>query len=245
MHKTAAAPQTSRRSPGGNLMPRDVFPSTLLTWISHRQDEGATGRREINRHVMAVYGEPLLIYLRGHTLRWLGEPEELIDGFFANRLDREDFFAKWQASGLRLRRWLMNALNLYLMEVRRSRQQTARGRSAELDDEQWTGGDSPEKIVDRAFAQSIVRQALQQAQQRCKAKRLEEHWGVFMRHYYEGQKYDAFAGEYGVEPARAAIMARTATRVFRAALRNLLARDGTAPERIDEEIQALLEDIGS
>jgi hypothetical protein len=39
-------------------------------------------------------------------------------------------------------------------------------------------------------------------------------------------------------------MARTATRKFRAALRDVLERDGVAPEQIDEEIQMLLKEIG-
>ena len=62
-----------------------------------------------------------------------------------------------------------------------------------------------------------------------------------MRHYHEGQRYDALAGEFGVSAARAAVMARTATRKFRSALRELVARDGAAPGDVEEEIRALLE----
>ncbi len=229
---------------GGHAMPgHDAFPSTLVTWISDRQVEGEDGRQRINRHVMTVYGEPLLIYLRGHSLRWLGEPQEMVDDFFADRLGRADFFDKWRDSGLRLRRWLMNGLNLYLMEERRRHQQSARAGPAELYEDPGTCADSPEKALDRAFAQSIVKQALQGGQQHCESKGLGEHWRIFVRHYYDGQQYDELAADFGVEPARAAVMARTAARVFRSAIRELLAGDGAAPNQLDSEIQSLLEDI--
>ncbi len=224
-------------------MPTDAFPSTLVTWIARKEEEGESGRDAINQHVMAVYGEPLCIYLRGHSLRWLGEPEELIDGFFADRLDRGDFIAKWRRSGMPLRRWLMNALNFYLMEVRRAHQQTPHAGAGEAQDEQWTMSDSPEQVIDRAFARSIVKAALSRAEQRCTAKGLDNHWHVFVRHYYEDEPYEECAAEYGVGAERARIMARTAARVFRAALRDLLAGDGAAPERIDQEIHDLLEVI--
>ncbi len=221
----------------------DAFPSTLVTWIGGRQDEGEDGRRKINRHVMTVYGGPLLIYLRGHSLRWLGDPQELVDDFFADRLGRADFFEKWRASGLRLRRWLMNGLNLYLMEERRRHQQSARAGPAEPYEDPGTWGDSPERTLDRAFAQSIVKQALQGGRQTCESKGLGEHWRIFVRHYYDGQQYDELAAGFGVEPARAAVMARTAARVFRSAIRELLAGDGAAPDQLDSEIRSLLEDI--
>ena len=220
-------------------MPSDAFPITCRTLLAELLQAGADGRKEINRHVMEVYTEPLLVYLRGHSGRWIGEPREIIHGFLADRLDRKDFFTKWESSGLRLRRWLMNALNFYLMECRPKG--AAQARPARLTHEHPAPTAAPEDVIDRAFTKSIVRQALYRAQQDCAAHGLEQHWHIFVCHHYHEQKYEYLARELEISPARAAVMARTATKRFRSALRELVARDGAAPEKIDREIQALLE----
>ena len=56
--------------------------------------------------------------------------------------------------------------------------------------------------------------------------------------------FSKIAGEFAVDAARAAVMARTARRKFHAALVDVLTRDGVAREDVDREIQWLLEAIG-
>lgn len=225
-------------------MAQDVFPATLNTWINVQlREQGDGGRRNLNRHLMDTYAWPLRVYYLGTNSRWLGEPDEVIQSFFANRLEHEDFMAKWQASGLRLRRWLMNSFCYYLMELRRQRK---RDQSAtEVKDDQVTFTGDPDRAIDRASAQAFVRQAMQQAQATCRDENLEAHWGIFLRHHLDGLSFQTLGEEFGVDAARATVMARTATRKFRAALRDVVARDGVAPDRIDEEIQALVQEIGS
>ena len=70
-------------------MRTDVFPETIQTWIGEQQGRGSEGRAAINHHVMSVYAWPLTVYFQGCSDRWLGEPDEVIQGFFANRLARE------------------------------------------------------------------------------------------------------------------------------------------------------------
>jgi hypothetical protein len=95
--------------------------------------------------------------------------------------------------------------------------------------------------MDRAFAVSIVREALLEAKRTCASKGLQKHWEIFYRHYYEGSSYADFIDEYGVDAAKASDMARTVAAKFRAALRDLIASDGALESEIDEEIGALLE----
>jgi hypothetical protein len=64
---------------------------------------------------------------------------------------------------------------------------------------------------------------------------------VFIRHAYDGMAYERLAPEFGVRPDRAAVMARTAARHFRAALRELLRTDGAPECDMDDEIRALME----
>ena len=242
-HGTRAG-SVHRAIPGGtHRMSRDIFPSTYQSWIGRKLAEGPDARAELNRHIMDVYARPLEIYFRGHTDRWLGEPKEVVAGFFADRLAREDFLDDWHRSGLRLRRWLMNAFSFYLAELRRSRRRS-RTAGAIPDDHAGPSG-NPYAAIDQAFAESITHEALDIAQQQCAEQGLEPHWGVFLRHYYYGQTYDRAGADFGVTAARAAVMSRTAARRFRSALRELLGRDGVNPEELDDEIRSLLEVMGS
>jgi len=224
-------------------LPRDVFPSTYQSWITRKLAEGPAARLELSRHIMDVYARALEIYFCGCADRWLGEPQEVVAGFFADRLAREDFLSDWQQSGLRLRRWLMNAFSFYLAELRRTKRRDAQVSAIPTDRPAATR--SPHDEVDRAFVEVVIHEALRIAQCQCADQGLEQHWGVFFRHYYEGQPYDSVGLEFGVAPSRAAVMSRTAARRFRQALRDLLGRDGVPPEQIDEEIRSLLEVVAS
>lgn len=219
---------------------QDVFPPTMSTWIAQRMGDGVEGRAEVNRHIMAVYEWPLRVYFMGSSERWLGEPEDVVGGFFADRLGRPEFLQDWRSSGMRLRRWLMNAFCFYLLELRRAR---ARDRRAgELDHEPVVFQGSPETAVDRAFKVSLVREALRLAQETCEDSGLADHWNIFVSHYLTGRDYADISVEFGVSPERAAVMARTAARKFRGSIRELLAGDGTPDQDVDQEILALVEE---
>jgi len=220
-------------------MAADVFPSTMRTWIDRALDRDDEGRLEVNRHIMKTYAWPLKVYYLGTNSRWLGEPDDIVHGFFAARLQREDFLPAWRESGMRLRRWLMNGFCYYLMEIRRERK---KGQTPiEQAEEPMTFAGDPMLEVDRAAVVAFVRQALELAAEQCEQEGLADHWEIFLRHHNEDAPFKTLAADFGVDAARAAVMARTAGRKFKAALRDVLARDGVKPQDIDSEIQALLE----
>jgi hypothetical protein len=220
-------------------MAKDVFPQTMRTWIERKLDLDDPGRLELNAHLMRTYALPLRVYYLGTNLRWLGEPEDVVDGFFADRLGRPDFLDQWRASGMRLRRWLMNGLCYYLMELRRLRY--AERAMSEPAAEPFTFSGDPDAAVDRAAVVAFVQQAMLDAEARCDANGLEAHWRVFIRHNVDGIPLADLGAEFEVDAARAAVMARTAKRKFRAALGDVLIRDGVSPDRVDDEIRSLLE----
>ena len=104
----------------------DHFPSTHATWIAERVTQCFDGeanpaqaraaRDALNDHVMRRYFEPLRAYAQGSGWRSLGESADLVNGFFASRLEQADYLLRWRDSGLPLRRWLMNGLLLHLHE---------------------------------------------------------------------------------------------------------------------------------
>jgi len=218
-------------------MARDVFPMTHMSWIGSRLRDGDAGRREVGRHLMSVYAEPLRVYYLGTRSRWLGEPDEVVDGFFADRLARPGFVAEWERSGMRLRRWLMNAFGFYLKELARRRRRDA-VRDPGPGNEPGFEGDA-ERAIDRAFTVSVVRHALDETRRACEVERLEPHWRVFEAHFCRDVPYAAIGAELGVEPARCMVMARTVRSRFRAALCAALEADG-AGDRTDAEIMDLL-----
>lgn len=222
-------------------MAQDVFPATMMTWIDARLQEGEAGRGDLNQHIMSVYAWPLRVYFLGSRDRWLGDPDEVIQGFLADRLGKPGFFDEWRKSGMRLRRWMINAFCFYLKELRRKRQ---RFDAVEpLGAESTSPSGNPEQEFDRAYVVSLIRRALQETQKVCEGEGLADHWRIFLLHYYQEQPYAGFADDFGVDPPRAAVMARTAQRKFRSVLRDLVARDGSA-EDLDGEIRILLEGIG-
>ncbi len=222
-------------------MARDVFPLTQMTWIAVRWHAGEDGRRDVNRHLMSVYAHPLKVYFLGTTCRWLGEPDEMVNGFFASRLSRVEFMDDWERSGLKLRRWLINAFNFYLKEEMRRRQRNSVpdvGR-----DEPVAPGDDP---VAQAFIVSLVNHALREAERTCALEGLDEHWSIFFAHFVRDLPYASIAEERGIEPARCVVMARTARGKFRDALREGLAADGVRGEaEADSEIMSLLGELGA
>jgi hypothetical protein len=227
-------------APNATPRPNDVFPATQLSWIADRLGQGERGRGEVNTHIMNVYRWPLHVYFLGTRDRWLGEPDEVINGFFADRLPRANFLADWRASGLRLRHWLINAFCFYLRELRRARARHApppEG-AARGDEPVVFSGDS--RAVDHAYVASLVRRALDLAEQHCRSAGLDAHWSVFTLHFCHERSYDQFVADLGIDAARAVVMARTAKNKFQNALRELIARDSITGD-IDQEIRSLLE----
>ncbi len=218
---------------------QDVFPTTRKTWVELKLQEGPTGRAALNRHLMDLYALPLKIYILGSTYRnrYAEDADDLVRGFFADRLSRADFVQKWTESGKRLRFWLINALSFYLQELSRKRfPNTLHEHVADLPID-----GEVEKNFDRAFKVELVRRALVMARDHCRAEGLETHWRVFVRHRYEGLPYGALTSEFAITAERAAAMSRTATVRFREAIRELLIRDGVSRDRIDDEIRLLCE----
>jgi DNA-directed RNA polymerase specialized sigma24 family protein len=216
----------------------NVFPVTRCTWIEEELKDGQRGRLNVNRHIMDVYAWPLKVYFLAFRDRWIGEPEDVIQGFFASRLGKPGFFEDWQSSGKRLHRWLMNGLCFYVKELHRERMRLQR----EVPDIPDNGYDdtSAADTMDRAFVQGIVREALVDAEALCASRGLHTHWKIFVEHYIRGDTYDQIARTHAVEPTRAVVMARTATRKFQSALRLLIERNGSAVDELDTEIEMLL-----
>ncbi|MBN8644887.1 MAG: hypothetical protein J0L61_06540 [Planctomycetes bacterium] len=221
---------------------RDVFPTTVA-WLSNRVLEGTRGLDDANRHIMHLYAQPLKVYFLGCTLRWLGEPDDIVQGFFADRLSRPEFLSKWVASRRPLRFWLIVGFKHYLLESARALQRDRRAGPLGAADSDDVGEADP-KVFDREYAVSVVREATRRAEQSCEKDGLSEHWKVFTEHHVDSRPYEEIAPRLNIDRARCAVMARTAATRFKNELRALVAWEGATEEQIDREIRSLLEVTG-
>ena len=217
----------------------DAFPKTMGTWIDKQLQEGSVGRDVVNSHIMSVYAHPLKIYFLGSSMRTLGEPDDMVDGFFVSRLERNSYFDQWKESGLRLRRWLMNGFLFYLREE--LRRQKRDGKSSLGQEPVTPAVDNVDNDFDRAWAVAMVRDAWADAASTCEQEGLGDHWRLFIRHHLDGLPYKQFVEEFDVTPSQAAVMVRTATSRFKNAVRMRILLDGVHEDDVDGELQRLME----
>lgn len=219
----------------------DAFPKTPRTWIRHQLGRGKDGMAKANRHVMAVYAEPLKVYFRGSTFRTLGDADDLVNAFFADRLGKPDFLAKWELSERPMRYWLLVAFRYFLLEqLAKRRPPESSGSSAG----EAHHGNSAADEFHREVTRSLVRQAALQAEAACHRDGLSEHWDIWIRHQLHGRALVDIAAEIGVPASRVKVMARTAANRFRRTMREMLAWPGASREMVDEEIHEMLTTLG-
>ncbi len=230
-------------------MAKDAFPTrTQQTWIGQQLLLGDAGRREVNRHVMSVYSNGLATYYRGSSYyridrgRLLGDPDEVVQGFYADRLGRDDFLIDWQSRGMPLRRWLMNGLLFYVQE--RLRKEKRHDGSREFPEELVGAEAEPSREVERRFAIDFIQEACRRTEAECRARDQEAHWEAFRLRHLEGLKPRQIAPRLEVDARQVMGLVRTAKDRFHCELRSLMARE-VAAENVDEELRLLIDSMDS
>lgn len=219
----------------------DRFPSTHLTWMGARLAAGDEGLADVRRQVMERYAGPLIAYVQGSTLRDLGEPHEIVHGFFAENVCREGYFEQWQASGAKLRRWLMNGLLLHGRGLRRDRQ---RSREAALvpDDEGSLAVEvDAERAFERSWAERLLSEACDRAREQLAVAGRGRQFELFRRHILDGRGCVDVAAELGFRADECSAIMRAVRKSVRDALSELLQQDGIAAHEVDDEVRHLRE----
>ncbi len=223
-------------------MSRDAFPQTLNpTWWDIRLEGGdEASMRELRNHIMTIYAEPLKAYYYGSSFREMGDADDIVQGFFSDRLSRPDYLRQWRSSGKKLRRWLMNGLCFYLREcIHKENQRDATGTHALA--ELAASDETQSQAMDLAFLRSVVQSALETARKECSERGLVDHWEYFYAYHLQGRSCDDLAAQHSIDRDRMWVMIRTGQRRFAKAVRDHLAEDGVRADQIDAEIQSLLD----
>jgi DNA-directed RNA polymerase specialized sigma24 family protein len=242
-------------------VPVDHFPSTHATWLDAQltiaedgdravadgdaagAERAAAARDAIRRHAMERYAVPLGAYVSATGLRASGERDELVSGFFAGPMADDAFFRRWRASGMPLRRWLMNAMSFHCRSVRRDAARE-RGREAgggAADHAMQSAVESDAAMAfDRAWALSIVNEAYARVQDELASSGRGGEDEVLRMHVIDGVPYEDVARALGMSRAECFnAVRRTAARI-REAVRDLLREEGVSNSDLDAALAEVM-----
>ena len=233
------------RPPLALTRPRgDAFPTTALTTLLDKLRCGDSDAPSLLRaRIMSRYAEPLAIYAAGSSLREIAEPRDLVHGFFASGLSRADFFRRYLASGMRLRRWLMNGLLLHARSVARDRARQVRREGTPLDAAITIadGNSSAEDAYHRAWALALLSEACASVEASLVAEGRDRAWTAFRRHALDGRSYLDLETELGLGRQQMADLVRSVTKRLRARVVELLEDEGgDASEDLLEVIRLVM-----
>jgi len=227
----------------------DHFPSTHDTWLfdqlrdvsSEDPSLAAEAAHQLRTHIMARYREPLLAYATASSFRFLGTPEDLVHGFFADRVASADYLRQWKDSGLRLRRWLCNGLLLHMFDVAKHtrREKRLQQEMAQFAKES-AGGTAPDRAFDRAWAEGILERAAQAAERRLNDRGRADAWIIFRRNVIDGERLIDVRNDLGLSEGEAKGRVQLATRHFRDAVSEELMSEGVPASQVAIEAESIV-----
>jgi DNA-directed RNA polymerase specialized sigma24 family protein len=225
-------------------MSRDTlseFPTTAATFLTMCLDRASDGdTAEACRHVMLRYSAPLVAYAASSRLSRVDEPEELVHGFFAEKLATRGFLDRWRASGMPLRRWMLNGLVFHARGLvrDRAREDSRRLPASHLEHEPADSSET-ERLFERAWALALVEAACRFVHAELAAEGRESAYDAFHRHHFHGVALATLAAERGTPIGTISTELRHATRRLRRTAESMLRDEiGSAdPLEIERELE--------
>ncbi len=227
----------------------DHFPSTHETWIDGQLEragaaevrDAGIARDTLMSHMMERYYEPLCVYVRTRSLVGLGEPAEIVGDFFARDFDAVAFLGRWRASGMPLRRWMMNAMALHCRGLRRDASRAARRRDDAAEVTEVPDADArAERAFDRAWAVSIANRAFWIAHSDAESRGRPQDALAFRLHALDELPHEAIARQLGITVAQSAHAYKRVSARMREAVSDLLRQDGVPPEALESAVAEVL-----
>ena len=265
-------------------MPRvDHFPSTHATWIdaqltvieecgeapaAAQAQRAERAMASLRTHLWERYHAPLRAYVHGGSLRRAGEPDDLVAGYFADRVTAPEFLREWRRTDLPLRRWMMNGLGFYARGVVRDRMRdrlrtfTDAGAGAATG-AGTTGAGEPsgtglgealdafaaddrtaEDAFDRAWAIAVLDAAHAQAHAELADEGRLDAYEVFRRRVIEGEGYETIGPAVGMDAPQCAGATRLVSQRMARALREVLRAEGVRESEMDATMAEVRRAVG-
>lgn len=221
------------------------FPSTLWTDLKGHDDP----QRGLET-LAARYSRPIHVFLR--SALGLGEDEAADhgQGFFAWVIETE-FVSKARPERGKFRALLKTALRNYVLDEERRQRAARRGggrAQASLDDgmggEAADAAPSPECLLDDRWRREIMTRAVDVTRDRLERAGRGDAFTIFERYFLgveDELRYADLADEMGVTTTDISNRLMRAKRVYRTALRDIVAETVTDAEELEEELTWLLE----
>jgi DNA-directed RNA polymerase specialized sigma24 family protein len=231
-----------RRQPGG-------IPTTHWSQVTR----AGNGDGPALEDVLQRYQAPLKDHLRTHFQASMEDAEDWFQGFVQEKVLERSLLASADRGRGRFRTFLLNALERYVIQLRRKG--SARKRRPEagwitLDDlagaEPGTSATGA-TAFDAAWGRAVVEEGLRRMEAECVAKARPEVWGVFqdrlagpILHGDPVLPYPELVARFGLEsPLQAANLLTTAKRMFLRLLEEVVGEY----TRTSEETQAELREL--
>ena len=174
------------------------------------------------------------------------DADDLVHGFFANRLSNSEYLKSWLTSGLRLRQWLRNGLHFYVHELRR--QNAAQlgklgphiGDQA-LPEEVPSEGAAHDHEFERAWALAALDLAMKETKEGLEKRNRRDEWEMFCSHHVEGVPHAIIGERFQLSTAQVAQRTFAVGAQLRDELYGILRKDGALRSEIDVEVRSMME----
>jgi RNA polymerase sigma-70 factor (ECF subfamily) len=190
------------------------------------------------------YWKPIYCYLRSMGFG-NEQAKDLTQGFFTDKVLGQDLAARADREKGRFRSFLLRAVRNYTVSVQRA------GRThLSLDDDQEVedARTNPESEFNRAWADQLLQEVLEELELECRERNKLTHWQVFHDWLLEAQieqkreAMDQICVRHGVPDASTAYhMIENVKRRFRSILRDRLSGLAGSEEEIEMEIRDFID----
>jgi hypothetical protein len=215
-----------------------AFPPTEWTRLLH-----CPQREAVLAELCQKYWKPVYCYLRSMGLN-NEEAKDLAQGFFTEKVLGQDLVQKADREKGRFRNFLLRSVHNYAVSALRSSKACA---SLEAAPDVGTATDGPEAAFNRAWADQLLHEVLDELEQECRQRDKLTHWRLFREWILEpeighNRAMSEVCLKYGVADATTAYhMIENIKRRFRALLRDRLGVLADSEQDIEAEIREFIE----
>ena len=229
------------------------FPSTVWEDLHRAGDPGAPGSRETLNDLAAAYWRPVFHYIRAVWNKSLEDAKDLTQGFFASIFDPE-FLAQGDAARGSFRAYVISSLKNFLANEEKARKRLKRGSGApqlSLDcrDPDGSGfslalaqGRTPEEYFDRAWAASVLEEAVRTLEKRYAAQGKERCFEVFRLYCWSpggSVSYRSLSERFEMSSKEIDNAIYAARKEFRRLVVETVRRTVADPALLDDELRRL------
>lgn len=227
--------------------PKTLFLTTRWTLVHDAAQGGDTEAMDALEILLSIYWQPLYRYLRRQG-RSSSDAEDLVQGFFANLLQRDGLRLVDRDRG-RFRSFLLASLKNHVASEWQREHRLKRGGFLPKLSVDWQSAEtglslevedarSPDKLYDRDWALAMLDKVLGDMEKEENGQDFSR-WTPFLSLRGENLSYSGIAAEFGMSEGAARVAVHRLRKRYRQRLRDEIGRTLADDALVDEEMQAL------